>query len=583
MIKVFNANERVFTSNGDKILHPIKAIIYKEDNGDYELEIETRLEDKEYIVNDKIIVCDTPWGAQGFRVYNPQTKNNKITCTCKHLYYDTAGYLIERADIQNGNCNYAIDTINSNSEGKMYGDSIFTVSGHTEGMPNSLLVEYKTLEQAISDVLAVWGGHLVRDNFNINIAKSIGTDRGVTLRYGKNIEDISVKEDWSKVATRILPIGKDGLTLSEKYVTTADLNTDEKGYGIQYIKPYTKTVTFTQEIDDEKYKTNGVLDEEAYITALLQDLKNQAIAYIRENCFPKVSYSLRANIPLLGSIEQTDIGDKIVVIDERITPNYENSGKVIEGLELETEIISVKWDCIQERYIEVNFGNLTKKLKNLVSETASATKNEVKQAINSEIIPQVEVKLKEAYAEIWDVLDNSYCIYDGDQIIIVDKLPKEQAKNCIKINSAGIAFGKNGIYGAFTSAWTIDGTLNMQSVNVINLLADMIKGGTLKLGNVSAQQGRLELYDSANKLIGEMNESGLTMYATDGGYIKINNEDGFAGYDKNGNKIYWADGDTFCTRKFIANDEVTIGGVLRMLPITTNTNKGIGFVAVYNE
>lgn len=27
MIKVFNADERVFTSNGDKILQPLKAII----------------------------------------------------------------------------------------------------------------------------------------------------------------------------------------------------------------------------------------------------------------------------------------------------------------------------------------------------------------------------------------------------------------------------------------------------------------------------------------------------------------------------------------------------------------------------
>ena len=162
-------------------------------------------------------------------------------------------------------------------------------------------------------------------------------------------------------------------------------------------------------------------------------------------------------------------------------------------------------------------------------------------------------------------------------------MPKEEAKNCIRFNSAGIAFGKNGINGAFTSAWTIDGTLNMQSINVINLVADMIKGGTLKLGNVSAQQGRLELYDEANALIGEMNANGLTMYAKDGSYIKINNEVGFAGYNKNGEKIYWADGEIFSTKKFVANDEVTIGGIIRILPINTGTSNGIGFVEVYTE
>lgn len=195
----------------------------------------------------------------------------------------------------------------------------------------------------------------------------------------------------------------------------------------------------------------------------------------------------------------------------------------------------------------------------------------------------MEVKLQEAFNNIWGALDKSYCIYDGDQILILDALPKDTAKNCIRLNSAGIGFSKNGINGQFTSAWTIDGTLNMQAINVINLVADMIKGGTLKLGNEFAQQGRLELYDEANTLIGEMNANGLTMYAKDGSYIKINNEVGFAGFDKNGNKIYWADGAVFRTNKFVANEEVTIGGKIRILPIKTGTHNGIGFVEVYEE
>ena len=561
MIKVFNANESEFISNGEKILHPLKAVILKEDNGDYELDIETRIEDKDYIVNDKIIVCDTPWGAQGFRVYNPQKKNNKITCTCKHLFYDTAGYLIDDAYVVDKTCNDALDHLNNACDT----ETPFTTLSNIP-LINSARVVRKSLEEAINTVLERWGGHLVRDNFNISILSEIGQDKGVTLRYGKNIQDIAVKEDWSKVVTKLLPVGKDGLTLDEKYVTTNDLNTSEDNYGRVYEKPYTKTVSFTQDLETEAYEVNGKLNEEEYNIALLQDLKAQAIAYIRENCIPKINYTVKANVENV-----TDVGDTIEVYDERLNIN------------LMTSVISVKWDCIQKRYIEVNFGNFSQKLKNLVTTVTNSTKSEVKDTVNNEVIPQVEVKLKEAYEEIWNALGNSYCIYDGDQILIVDKLPKEEAKNCIRINSAGIAFGKNGINGEFTSAWTIDGTLNMQAVNVINLVADMIKGGTLKLGNVSAQQGRLELYDGANKLIGEMNENGLTMYATDGGYIQINNEVGFAGFDKNGNKRYGADGDVFWTDKFVADNEITVGGVLRMLPMTTSTNKGIGFVAVYNE
>jgi phage minor structural protein len=548
MIKVFNANEKEFNSNGDKILHPLKAVILKEDNGDYELSIETRIEDKDYIVNDNILVCDTPWGAQGFRVYNPQKKNNKITCTCKHLFYDTASYLIEDANVVNKTCNDALDHLNNACDVK----TPFTLLSDV-GTPNSARVVRKSLEEAISIVLERWGGHLVRDNFNISIKSSIGQDNGVTLRYGKNIEDITVKEDWSKVATKILPVGKDGLTLEETYVTLADLGISDPKYG----RPYTKTVTFTQNIEQDE------LSDADYRTRLIEDLTVQASAYLRENYLPKITYSVKANIERI-----TDVYDTIEVYDERL------------NLRLHTNVISVKWDCIQKRYTEVNFGNFSQKLKNLVTTVTSSSKAEIKETVNNEVMPQVETKLREAYVEIWDALDNSYCIYDGDQILIVDALPKETAKNCIRINSAGIAFGKSGINGAFTSAWTIDGTLNMQAVNVINLVADMIKGGTLKLGS-TAQQGRIELYDSANKLIGEMNAGGLTMYANDGSYIKINNEVGFAGYDKNGNKIYWVDGETFCTKKFIANEEITVGGKLRMLPITTSTNSGIGFVAIY--
>ena len=559
MIKIFNADEKVFTNNGEKILHPLKAVILKEDNGDYELELETRIEDKNYIVNDKIIVCDTPWGEQGFRVYNPQKKSNKITCTCKHLFYDTASYLIKDAYVVDKTCNDALDHLNNAC------DSItpFTTLSDIQEI-NSLRIVRKSLEEGISAVLENYGGHLIRDNFNISILKEIGQDNGVILRYGKNIQDIQVKEDWSKVVTKLLPVGKDGLLLDEIYITTSDLNPNNEHYGLIYDKPYTKTVSFTQDIPEEEYQVNGELDEEAYQTALKQDLKDQAIAYIQANCVPKINYSVKAHIDKI-----TNVGDTIEVYDERL------------NIKLMTSVISVKWDCIQERYIEVNFGNFSSKLKNLMTETTSVAKAQIKDTVNNEVAPQVETKLKEAYDQIWNALGSSYCIYDGDKILIVDKLPKEQATNCIMLNSAGISFSKNGINGQFTSAWLIDGTLNMQSINVINLVADMIKGGTLKLGNEVAQQGRLELYDEANKLIGEMNADGLTMYAKDGSYIKINNEVGFAGYDKNNNKIYWVDGETFCTKKFIANEEITVGGKLRMLPITTSTNSGIGFVAIY--
>ena len=125
----------------------------------------------------------------------------------------------------------------------------------------------------------------------------------------------------------------------------------------------------------------------------------------------------------------------------------------------------------------------------------------------------------------------------------------------------------------------------MQNINVINLTADLIKGGTLKLGSNLNQNGVLEVYDTANNLIAELNKDGLKMYATDGGYILINTTVGFAGYDRNNVKVYWADGDEFHQKKSVVEEEITLVDKMRIIPITITDeydqviNDGIGFVS----
>lgn len=113
----------------------------------------------------------------------------------------------------------------------------------------------------------------------------------------------------------------------------------------------------------------------------------------------------------------------------------------------------------------------------------------------------------------------------------------------------------------------------------------MIKGGTLKLGSNLNQNGQIEVYDEANNLIAELNKNGLKMYGADGTYILMNNEVGFAGYDRNGNKIYWASGDEFHMKKSVVEEEITLCNKLRFIPITvkdgdTVTNDGIGLVDI---
>ena len=127
----------------------------------------------------------------------------------------------------------------------------------------------------------------------------------------------------------------------------------------------------------------------------------------------------------------------------------------------------------------------------------------------------------------------------------------------------------------------------MEQINVINLTANLIKGGTLKLGSNLNQNGQLEVYDETNNLIAELNKNGLKMYGQDGSYVLMNNTVGFAGYNRNNNQIYWVNGDEFHQKKSVVEEEITLCNKLRFIPITiydtdgtTVLNDGIGLVSV---
>jgi len=107
-----------------------------------------------------------------------------------------------------------------------------------------------------------------------------------------------------------------------------------------------------------------------------------------------------------------------------------------------------------------------------------------------------------------------------------------------------------------------------------------IIGGTLRLGSNLNESGIIELYDTSNTLICLVDKNGITVYCKDGRMIKLNAEVGFVGYDTDGTKMFWADQDEFHMRRSVIETEITIGNRLRFLPISTDTNFGMGIVAM---
>ena len=554
MIKLFSSTDTLFSSNGDKVIIPTKAKVHKEDNGDYYLDLETNLDYINDILQGNIIVANTPQGEQAFRISNVTTTRKKITAKCYHVFYDSRNYLIQDSYVVDKDCNDALDHLNSATDTT----SPFTTLSDITNI-NTFRCVRKSLYEAIQTVIERWGGHLVRDNFIIKIMSSIGQDNGVTIRYGKNLKSITCESNWDNVVTKIMPVGKDGILLN-----ALDDTQDVYIYsGVSYSIPFTKTISFSQEINKEDYET-----EEEYQQALIDDLRIQAEDYVNTNCYPQMNYILKANIEKV-----TDIGDVIEVYDERL------------GIIVLTNVISYDYDCILEKYTELEFGNFTQKLSNLMSTISNNTQNAITES-NQNLQITLSSELQQAQDKIWNALGSSYVIYEGDKILIVDTLPKESATNVIMLNNGGIGFSNTGINGPFNSAWTIDNVLNMEQINVINLTANLIKGGTLKLGSNLNQNGNLEVYDTANNLIAELNNNGLKMYGSDGSYILMNNSVGFAGYDRLGNQIYWVNGDEFHQKKSVVEEEITLCNKLRFIPITLYdsnnniTNDGIGLVNV---
>lgn len=560
MIKLFGINDTIFNSNGDKVIIPLRAKVHKEDNGSFYLDFESSLEYINDIVAGNILVAPTPQGEQAFRIGSVTATRTKINAKCYHVFYDSKNLLIQDSYVVDKNCNDALDHLNSATSDL---SPFTTLSDITS--TNTYRCVRKSLYEAINVILERWGGHLVRDNFTIKIMNSIGQDNGVTIRYGKNLKNISCETNWDNVVTKLMPVGKDGLLLNA-IDPTADVYVTSD---IQYDIPFTKTVSFEQDINEEDYQDeNGNLDEQAYKQALLDDLMNQAINYVNTNDIPQVNYTLKANLEKV-----TDIGDTVEVIDERL------------GINITTNVISYVYDCILNKYVEVEFGNFTQKLNNLLNSINTNTQNIIEQS-NETLQVTLSQELQQAQDKIWNALGSSYVIYEGDKILVVDSLPKETATNVIMINNGGIAFSNTGINGNFSSAWTIDNVLNMEQINVINLTANLIKGGTLKLGSNLNQNGQLEVYDEANNLIAELNKSGLKMYGVDGSYVLMNNTVGFAGYDRNNNQIYWVNGDEFHQKKSVVEEEITLCNKVRFIPITlydSNNNiinDGIGLVSV---
>ena len=531
MIKLFKSTDLIFDSNGDKIINATKAIIHKEDNGDFYLDFECDLSYINDIVENNILVANTPQGDQAFRIGNVSKTKYKISTKAKHVFYDSQNYLIADSYVVDKDCAGAMYHLNAATEPT----SPFATFSDITAVGSFRCIR-KSLYEALKTVQERWGGHFIRDNFSIGLRNEIGADSDVVVRYRKNIQDITCEENWDDVVTKLLPVGKDGILLNKLDPNRSIYLTSTQQYDV----PFTKTISFSQDnINEEDFTDEeGVLDEVAYYTALVEDLERQGEEYLLKNSVPKISYTLKANLDTI-----TDIGDKIRVIHEPL------------NLSLTASVIAYDYNCILKKYTELSFGNFGKTLTGLLSNITQATNEAITEQTNY-LQTAFSNEIDASVGEIWDLLDGSYVVYQGEKILVVDSLPKEDAINVLKIDKSGVSLSNNGIHGNFHNVWNIDGFYDFTPFNYI-------KWGVMDLGKASNSSGKIKLFSSANELFAEFSQNGVKLYCKNKTYVTCNKDYVFAVYDKNDNLLFSLSSDNFIAKNAAVKNELFLGEKLK--------------------
>ena len=333
MIKIYDGDVKSFANNGKIAIRPVEIKEYKKKslNGWY-IEVEVSIKYAKYIVKDDLCVIKSKskLNPQAFRIGDP-TKNSKtIRFTAYHVMFDSQNYMLDDVRPINKNALNALEYINNRTNKK----SPFSYSSNITKLATAYF-QLKSLYEAWVIIEERWGGCFDADNWNIILSDNLGKNVGEMLVYQKNLEDLSIVEDWSDVVTELYPVGPDGLKLPEKCIES----------DIKYKIPYSKTVEFTSDLENYDEDGNEI---EIPQEDLISELREKATEYLNNNKYPKVSYEITTNIS-----ENYDINDKIMVKHPLIN--------------LQTEVQEYVYDHKLKKTESLVFGNYKKDIIQKIS------------------------------------------------------------------------------------------------------------------------------------------------------------------------------------------------------------------------
>ena len=379
MIKLYESTERQFQNNGFGFLNDaITCTVSEKLNGEYELEMTYPVDGIHYsdIIMDRLILVDEKnKKPQAFRIYSISKPINQIiTIKAQHISYDLSNIIVKGKVEQ-----YAYTTsevfryirvcIIDNTQPFNFITNVTKESKMDLSKPRSIRSILGTDDNGI---LTVFGGEYEFDMFDVIHHQQRGSDTDIILEYGKNITDFTQEENISEMYTHIYPYyyqEDDGLQVLDSPLAIVDTSLIRQ-----------KVLVLDLSSNFEEMPTQDQLKEETkkYITdnKLNEPKVSITVSFIYDPDAPEY-------------LQDMHLGDTVTV-------------KFIKlGVNKKTRCISTTYNCITEKYDEIELGETSANIVDTIASTSN-TQSEIQKQIT-----ETHVKINKTETAIYKEIDDT--------------------------------------------------------------------------------------------------------------------------------------------------------------------------------
>ena len=456
---LFPANATSFNTNGLGRLEPTKCTVIEERNGQYELSCIVPVSSPHYsdIRNNMIIAVSPSDGAtiQAFRIYQiTEPLNGLVTLSARHISYDLSYNSV--MPFTANSCSAALLGLNSyavETQPFTFWTDKSVVADFAVKVPQPIR---SCLGGQRGSILDIYGGVYEWDNWTVKLWTRRGSDNGVTLRYGKNITDLSQEQNLESVVTGIVPFWA-----NESTVVTLPEKSVDSAYASQY--PYKRTVPVDFSSEWESAPTAA-------------QLRARAQSYVVANKIGIPKISLKVSFVALwqteeyktvAPLERVKLCDTVHIIFERY------------NIDAVAEVVRTEWDVLNERYLSIELGEARANLANTLVQM-----NE-----------QTNQALAETTSELQGAIDRATNIITGQnggwlkinsdsnnrpyELLIMDAPDETQATKLWRWNLGGLGYSKDGYEGPYGTAMTMDGEIVANFITSGEMSANHVRAGLL--------------------------------------------------------------------------------------------------------